>query len=276
MTTNDHNEELKNLKNESKADAHAVADDVRAVADDVKASATESVESAKQQARSQAETGKSRLAEELDHVAHAAEKAAADLHDNNDDALSHYVGDMASTVGQLASGLREKSVDDLVRDVQGIARKNPALFIAGSIAVGIGIARFAKATEHRDQYATDRIGNGRSRDTSGTYNPDRYYDTTAERNTNQTNRYGAQATQMPAYDSSSERTNASATEGYSGAPYRDLNTADSLVDNEPPHSFDAKAPQQLDDPGVGNGVHVVDTKTSRPASDTSSDTSTSL
>src|SRR5690606_28350087 len=37
-------------------------------------------------------------------------------------------------------------VDDIARDVREVAQRNPALFLLGSVAVGLGLSRFAKAS----------------------------------------------------------------------------------------------------------------------------------
>ena len=82
-------------------------------------------------------------------MANAVRAAASDLQDQDREGLSHYVTELADSVSTLATGLRQQSVDELIHDVENIARKNPALFIGGSIAIGLGLARFAKASSHR-------------------------------------------------------------------------------------------------------------------------------
>jgi len=47
---------------------------------------------------------------------------------------------------RFANGLRDKSADELLRDVRNLARRQPALFIGGSVAVGILAARFLKSS----------------------------------------------------------------------------------------------------------------------------------
>jgi hypothetical protein len=63
---------------------------------------------------------------------------------------------MADGLRRLSDGLREKSADEILRDVRRVARENPTLFIAGSIAVGFGIARFARASAPRQTAQRDR------------------------------------------------------------------------------------------------------------------------
>jgi hypothetical protein len=56
---------------------------------------------------------------------------------------------LANNVGNLATRLREGSIEDLVDDTRALARRNPGLFIAGGIVAGFALARFAKASAGR-------------------------------------------------------------------------------------------------------------------------------
>lgn len=119
-------------------------------ADDVKSKANEAKKQAKQQAEQKVDQNRERAADELDKIAHAARAAASDLEEQQD-GLSNYVAEMANGIGTLANSLREKNMDDLIQDAKRIARNNPALFLAGSVAIGFGLARFAKASGHRSE-----------------------------------------------------------------------------------------------------------------------------
>jgi hypothetical protein len=46
---------------------------------------------------------------------------------------------------QLSGGLRERDVDEFARELGALARRNPGMFLAGSVALGFGVARFFKA-----------------------------------------------------------------------------------------------------------------------------------
>ena len=82
----------------------------------------------------------------MDSIADAATAAAEDLHEHHQEGLSRYVSEIADSVSSIAGSLRHKSVDELVHEVGAIARKNPTLFLAGSVAVGLGIGRFARSS----------------------------------------------------------------------------------------------------------------------------------
>ncbi|MBB3101716.1 hypothetical protein [Azomonas macrocytogenes] len=88
---------------------------------------------------------RSGAASELERVAQSARAAAADLEQDRP-GLSQYVSDIAQGMVKMAENLRNKKADDLYHDAERMARENPGLFIAGSIALGFGLTRFAKAS----------------------------------------------------------------------------------------------------------------------------------
>lgn len=92
-------------------------------------------------------------ADKVDTLADSVKAAAAQMSDDDVAHLSQHVSDMAGSLGRMADGLREKSADEILHDVRRIARENPTLFIAGSIAIGFGLTRFARASAST---ATDR------------------------------------------------------------------------------------------------------------------------
>jgi hypothetical protein len=103
-------------------------------------------ERVRRQAQQNFESTRQQAASGLDALVDAADAAAENLDEHDQQGLSRYVTEIADSVASLASSLRHKSVDELVHDVESIARKNPTLFIAGSLAIGLGIGRFARAS----------------------------------------------------------------------------------------------------------------------------------
>lgn len=90
-------------------------------------------------------------AERVEGVAGSIDAAAAHLDDVDMGRLSGYVHDMAASLGGLADDLRSKSGDEMLHQLNRFARQNPALFIGGSVAVGFGLTRFARASRSRDR-----------------------------------------------------------------------------------------------------------------------------
>ncbi|MGN2254885.1 hypothetical protein ACFWZ4_16045 [Frateuria sp. GZRe12] len=99
-------------------------------------------------------------ADKVDTLADSVKAAAAEMRDDDVAHLSQHVSDMASGLGRMADGLREKSADEILHDVRRIARENPTLFVAGSIAIGFGLTRFARASagSSTDRGRSSRLG----------------------------------------------------------------------------------------------------------------------
>lgn len=87
----------------------------------------------------------------VDSVADSIDAAASQLDEDDMSRLSGYVHDMASSLGRFADDLRTRSGDDMLRQVNRFARENPAMFIGGSVAIGFGLSRFARASSTRDR-----------------------------------------------------------------------------------------------------------------------------
>jgi len=131
-------------------DTRRTSDSVaQAAAEDVRDKARQATEEVKAQGKSQLDGYRETAADEIEKVAHSAEAAARELEGQDTLGLSGYVSDMAQGMVRLSDNLRGKSVDELFQDVNRLARDNPTLFIAGSIALGFGLTRFAKASARR-------------------------------------------------------------------------------------------------------------------------------
>ncbi len=113
--------------------------------EDIKDKARQAGDEAKHAGKDQLERYRGTGADELARVAQSVKAAASDL-ERDRPGLSRYVANMAGGMERIADDLRGKSVDELFRDVNRLARQNPGLFIAGSVALGFGLMRFAKAS----------------------------------------------------------------------------------------------------------------------------------
>jgi hypothetical protein len=120
-------------------------------------------ERAREAARDAADRGKERLQESsnraasgVDDFADAVGTAASRLSQLEHEGLADYANQLASYLSDMSSKLREKNVDELANEVRRIANRNPALFVLGSVAVGLGLSRFVKAS--RDKRNLDALG----------------------------------------------------------------------------------------------------------------------
>jgi len=103
-------------------------------------------EKARVEGQEQVQHYRNLAADHVDTLADSVRAAASEMRDDDVAHLSRHVSDMAGSLGRMADGLREKSADEILHDVRRIARENPTLFIAGSIAIGFGLTRFARAS----------------------------------------------------------------------------------------------------------------------------------
>jgi hypothetical protein len=128
----------------------------------VKSKAAGVAQAAADRARSEAETHKGAAAGTIDQLADVVDKAGGDL--EGSPTLSRYASELSGSMHGLAERLRSRSIDDMAADVRSLARRNPTVFIAGSIAIGLLGARFLKATARRedDSRVAGGMGTGMS------------------------------------------------------------------------------------------------------------------
>lgn len=88
----------------------------------------------------------------IDGVAGSIDAAAQHLSQEDMTRLSGYVHDMAESLSGFSRDLREKSGDEMLRDIKQLAHRNPALFLGGSVAIGFGLSRFARSTRARERH----------------------------------------------------------------------------------------------------------------------------
>ncbi len=102
------------------------------------------------QAESEATEALSQAGSEIDDLTYAIDAAADSLSDSDKDGLARYARQLSDQLSTLAQDLQNKSASDLAADARSMANKNPAGFFLGSIALGFGLSRFAKASTTRD------------------------------------------------------------------------------------------------------------------------------
>ncbi|MFK4235644.1 hypothetical protein [Pseudomonas guariconensis] len=114
---------------------HAIADEAGALLDDAKTQGTH-----------QYEQYRDRAAEQLDALKEGARSAASELEGHDSLGLSHYLNQAATCMGSFAEQVRHESAESLLKRGAQLARDKPALFLAGSVAVGFALSRFASAS----------------------------------------------------------------------------------------------------------------------------------
>jgi hypothetical protein len=109
----------------------------------------------KRQGQEQFETRKQTAADQTQKLAGVVDRVSEELKDQNQESLADYAGQLAGSMKNFAESLRQRNLDELVNDTQQLARNNPTLFLMGSVAVGIALSRFLKASSQRSGAGRD-------------------------------------------------------------------------------------------------------------------------
>ena len=131
--------------------------------EDVLGDASDLAAAARDRGMEQLEGAKGQLAEGAERVAAAVERTADELEGDGDDAISGFGRSLAGLMRQLSGGLRERDIEQFAGELGELARRNPGVFLAGSVALGFGVARFFKARPQRGAGADYGELDGRDR-----------------------------------------------------------------------------------------------------------------
>jgi hypothetical protein len=101
-----------------------------------------------QRVTSRVDEQKNRAADGLGGIADVFRSASNELRNENE-TLASYVDMASDQMKRFADTIRQRGVGDMLDDVHAFARRRPALFIGGAFLVGLGIARFLKASSAR-------------------------------------------------------------------------------------------------------------------------------
>ena len=115
----------------------------------VKTIAVELVEAGRSAAQSVLDEQKESAARQLAAVAAAVRSAAQSLDQSHIPTLSHYADRAAGGVEDFGRRLGERSWNELAGDVGALARRQPALFVAGAAVAGFLVGRFLWASKNR-------------------------------------------------------------------------------------------------------------------------------
>ncbi len=98
-----------------------------------------------QQASSALSVQKNRAADGMTAVIEAVRQAGNQMRDKNG-TLAGYADTAAGQLERWSSQLRDRDVSELMDDVTAFARRRPALFVGGGVALGLVAARFLKSS----------------------------------------------------------------------------------------------------------------------------------
>jgi hypothetical protein len=101
---------------------------------------------------------KNRVVDRLDVVAGTVRKVGEPLRSDSFPALGSLADDAARRIEGVASGLRERDLDELADDVRGFARSRPAAFVGAGLAAGLIAGRFLRSSGSRSTGGAPRNG----------------------------------------------------------------------------------------------------------------------
>ncbi|MFC0677815.1 hypothetical protein ACFFGH_08185 [Lysobacter korlensis] len=126
---------------------------------DLKETASQLADQAKSEGKKHVETARQTTAESVEKLGRSVKAAASELKQDDIGNLSQYLTNFADGLNNFASRMREKSGEDIASEITRMARENPTLFVTGSLVIGFGLARFARAktpgTESTNEYSQD-------------------------------------------------------------------------------------------------------------------------
>jgi hypothetical protein len=118
--------------------------------DSAKQAAVNALGQAKDQAASRADQQRQTLASGLQAVAQAFQSMGENLGQQEGGPVAQYAAEMGQAVGsqvnRLANYLRERDLSQLVTEVEGFARRSPAVFLGSAFLLGLAASRFLKSS----------------------------------------------------------------------------------------------------------------------------------
>jgi len=123
-------------------DSTAWGNDPQPSLDRAKAIFTDFVDAACSSAVAAAAQQKERVARQLASIAEAARAAADSLDRRQSPVAARYAGQAADRFADMSQSLDERSWGAVIGEVEGVARRRPALFVAGAVAAGFLAGRF--------------------------------------------------------------------------------------------------------------------------------------
>lgn len=125
------------------AGSDTIAEHAKSAAGDAAGQVSSLIDQARDKASAAVEGPKAGLADQIDDFADAVQRSG-DQFKGQQDWIASAVERGANELSGLAMSLRENDLGTLLRQVQGFARQQPALFIGASFAAGFALSRFGK------------------------------------------------------------------------------------------------------------------------------------
>jgi hypothetical protein len=119
---------------------------VQNIADDAQQKVGQTVDQVREMGKSRLASQKDRVAGTVDSVARALRDTSKNLQQGDDQFVAEYIDGAAERIEHFSGQLRQRSVDELLGEAEGFARRQPALFLGGAFFLGALAARFLKSS----------------------------------------------------------------------------------------------------------------------------------
>jgi len=112
--------------------------------------AGKAVETLRGQMRKQITTQKDNAASSIGQVADAVFLTSKHLRDQGQNTIGDYSDRLATGIFDMSTYLERHELDELATEVSAFARRQPTLFIASAVVLGVFASRFLKSSSHRE------------------------------------------------------------------------------------------------------------------------------
>jgi hypothetical protein len=124
-----------------------VKEKTRETTDELKQRARRKTDEVKADAEQKADRWTTSLGGRVERLGRALRAAGDTLEDEGEGRMSAMSASAAEAVERMAGYLRDERPNEMLRDLEGMARRNTAVFVATTFAAGLLVGRFFRAGE---------------------------------------------------------------------------------------------------------------------------------
>ena len=118
----------------------------------VKEQAKRTVSQVSEQAKTTVDSRLGDVAQELGSVAEAVRQTSEELGSQDQAGIARYGTRIADQIEGVSSYLNQRGVEEVLTDVEGLARRQPALFLGGAFMLGLLVGRFVRSSSQSMSY----------------------------------------------------------------------------------------------------------------------------
>jgi gas vesicle protein len=118
----------------------------------VKEQAKRTVSQVGEQAKTNVGSRMGDVAQELGTVAEAVRQTSEELGSHDQAGIARYGTRIADQIEGVSNYLNDRGVEEVLTDVEGLARRQPALFLGGAFMLGLLVGRFVRSSSQNAGY----------------------------------------------------------------------------------------------------------------------------